>query len=74
MKRTVLFIAICAALLSGCSTGPGNVPGVVASATPEATQAGLEVLENGGNAMDAAVNGLYKTALIRRWGQQGDSR
>jgi len=59
--RQIAGCLVCLMLINSCSqpsrrvTGPVGKQGMVVSAHPEATKIGLNILQKGGNAMDAAV-------------------
>ncbi|MEL6676117.1 MAG: gamma-glutamyltransferase [Bacteroidota bacterium] len=78
MKHSIYLIALCLGLTFGCRPSepvktPQAVPttqyatsekGMVSTAHPLATQAGMQMLADGGNAVDAAVSAAFVLSVV----------
>ncbi len=57
----LFFIAF--SIISGCSDDKREYSGVISAGSPEAVSAGLEILEQGGNAVDASIAVAFALAV-----------
>ena len=57
------FFIITSFIISGCSNDKREYSGVVSAGSPEAVSAGLEILEQGGNAVDASIAVAFTLAV-----------
>ena len=55
LKILIIFLAVCFVFFLSCSNSEDSNVGVVSAGSPEAVSAGLQILKQGGNAVDASI-------------------